>query len=75
MARWTGGWRGGEGRPRRRALGCLIWILALLLVLLLLSLIFGGFQKGTKAGTGSGPRHLLNPAAQELALGGVAAPF
>jgi hypothetical protein len=40
-------------------------------ILLLLSLIFGGFQNGTK--TGSGAVHQLQPAAQERALGGVAA--
>jgi hypothetical protein len=77
MARWMGGGRGGAGwtrrrGPRRRAVGCLVWILALVVVLLLLSLIFGGFQKGTKVG-GSGPGHRLQPAAQELQLGRVTA--
>ena len=76
MARRTGGRRGGSGRfrwrrPRSRTAGCLIWLLAVVVILLLLSLIFGGFQNGTK--TGSGTAHRLQPAAQERALGGVAA--
>lgn len=70
MARWMGRGRGAAG-SRSRAVGCLVWILALLVVLLLLSLIFGGFQKGTKVG-GSG-RERLQPAAQEFRLGGVSA--
>ena len=37
-------------RPRRRRTGCLLWILAVIIVLVVLSLLFGGFQKGTKAG-------------------------
>jgi hypothetical protein len=37
-------------RPRHRLTGCLLWILGLIVVLVILSLIFGGFQKGTKAG-------------------------
>ncbi len=48
---------GFGGKPRRRMgrlSGCLIWILALLVILLVLSLLFGGFQRGTKAG-GDGP--------------------
>jgi hypothetical protein len=78
MARRMGGRRGGSGRsgrrrPRSRAAGCLIWLLAAVVILLLLSLIFGGFQNGTK--TGSGAVHQLQPAAQERALGGVAAPL
>jgi hypothetical protein len=36
--------------PRRRLTGCLLWILGLIVVLVILSLMFGGFQKGTKAG-------------------------
>ena len=53
----------------------MVWILALLVILLLLSLIFGGFQKGAKVGAGSAPGHRLQPAAQELTLGRVAAQF
>jgi hypothetical protein len=72
----NGGPRGRAGfrrpwRPRNRAVGCLLWIVALLIVLLLLSVLFGGFQKGTKADSGVGYR--AHPAEQELALGGVAA--
>jgi hypothetical protein len=37
-------------RPRSRPAGCLLWILGLIVVLVILSLMFGGFQKGTKAG-------------------------
>jgi len=37
-------------RPRRRLTGCLLWVLGLIAVLVILSLMFGGFQKGTKAG-------------------------
>lgn len=73
MSRWMGG---GRGRTRPRgAVGCLVWILALLVILLLLSLIFGGFQKGSRVGSGSAPGHRLQPPAQELALGRVAAQF
>jgi hypothetical protein len=42
-----------RGRPPRRRIGCLGWLLVLLAVLVLLvilSVLFGGFQKGTKAG-------------------------
>jgi hypothetical protein len=72
----NGGWRGSSGRRRRwrpqsRAVGCLLWIVALLVILLLLSVLFGGFQKGTKVG--SAPRERAQAAAQELALGGIAA--
>jgi len=42
-------WR-GPGRPRRRLTGCLLWVLAIIIVLVILSLLFGGFQKGSKAG-------------------------
>ncbi len=42
---------GSRSRPRqRRRLGCLLWILGVIGILILLSLLFGGFQKGTKAG-------------------------
>jgi hypothetical protein len=76
MARWTGGGRGRAGWTRPRGpIGCVVWILALLVILLLLSLIFGGFQKGSKVGTGSGPGHRLQPPAQEFAFGRVAAPL
>jgi hypothetical protein len=49
------GWRrsgNGPRRPRNRRTGCLLWILGLIIVLVVLSLLFGGFQKGTKAGAG-----------------------
>ena len=70
----NGGPRGRAGfrrpwRPRNRAVGCLLWIVALLIVLLLLSVLFGGFQKGSKLGSGQ----RVHPAAQVLALGRVAA--
>ena len=72
-------WRGGRGRRRwgrpRGPVGCVVWILALLVILLLLSLIFGGFQKGSKVGSDSAPGRRLQPPAQELALGRVAAQF
>ncbi len=63
-----------RGKPRRVSpmVGCLFWVLVLLVILLLLSVIFGGFQKGTKAGSGPGQR--LNPAVQEVTLGGIAGP-
>jgi hypothetical protein len=43
------------GRPRRRLTGCLLWIVGLIVVLVILSLLFGGFQKGTKAGGDGDP--------------------
>ena len=36
--------------PRSRAAGCLLWIVLLVVILIVLSVLFGGFQKGTKAG-------------------------
>jgi hypothetical protein len=39
----------GPWRTRRRATGCLLWIVGLIIFLVILSLLFGGFQKGTKA--------------------------
>jgi hypothetical protein len=48
---------GRRWRPRTRAGGCLLWILVVIIVLIVLSLLFGGFQKGTKAGgLGAPPR-------------------
>ena len=50
---------GRRWRPRRRATGCLLWIVGLIVVLIILSLMFGGFRMGTKAG-GAGvlsPQH------------------
>jgi cell division protein FtsB len=44
-----------QGRRKIRARGCLLWLLALVVVLLALSLMFGGFQKGTKAGGAGAP--------------------
>ena len=38
-------------RPRSRAAGCLLWIVLLIVILIVLSVLFGGFQKGTKAGS------------------------
>lgn len=72
----NGGWRRGDGRrrrwrPRNRAVGCLLWIVAALVILLLLSVLFGGFQTGKKVGSGPGER--AHPAAQELPLGRIAA--
>jgi hypothetical protein len=49
---------GGRRRrwPRSRAGGCLLWIVLLIVILIVLSVLFGGFQKGTKAGSlGSAP--------------------
>jgi hypothetical protein len=68
MARRSGGWwrAGGEARgPRRRAMGCLMWMLVLVVVLLVLALMFGGFQKGKKAGDGrqARPQAQAQPAA------------
>jgi hypothetical protein len=60
--------RGDPVRSRSRRARFLIWVLALLVILLLLSLIFGGFQKGTKVGLGSGQGQRLQPAAQQIAL-------
>jgi hypothetical protein len=44
---------GGRRRrwPRSRAGGCLLWIVLLIVILIVLSVLFGGFQKGTKAGS------------------------
>ena len=36
--------------PRSRAAGCLLWIVLLIVILIVLSVLFGGLQKGTKAG-------------------------
>jgi len=48
---------GRRWRPRTRAGGCLLFILIVIIVLIILSLLFGGFQKGTKAGgLGAPPR-------------------
>ena len=52
-----------------------MWLLLLVLLLIVLSVLFGGFQKGAKVGAGSAPGHRLQPAAQELTLGRVAAQF
>jgi hypothetical protein len=49
---WQWPWR---RRRNRRVFGCLLWVLTLLLVLLVLSILFGGFQRGTKAGFGQVP--------------------
>jgi hypothetical protein len=44
-----------QKQRRVRARGCLLWVLGLVVVLLILSLLFGGFQKGTKAGSAGAP--------------------
>jgi hypothetical protein len=56
MARGHWGSRSGGGsrRARSRSIRFLIWVLALLVIVLLMSLLFGGFQKGTKVGSGPG---------------------
>ncbi len=54
-------------RPRRRLAGCLLWILAVIIVLIVLSLLFGGFQKGTKAGGAGSP---VPPRVTATATGG-----
>jgi ABC-type Fe3+ transport system permease subunit len=69
--RWGRTGRGGRQRRLSPLAGCLVWVLAFLVVLLLLSLIFGGFQRGTKVGGGSAPGQGLQPAAQEVTLGGI----
>jgi hypothetical protein len=53
--RLTGAGRGGSRPPRSLLVRILIWLAALLVLLLLLSVIFGGIEKGTKVGSGSGP--------------------
>jgi hypothetical protein len=59
-----GFWRRRSGRrSRRRGTGCLLWILAIIIVLVILSLLFGGFQKGTKAGGLGRPAPALAAAA------------
>jgi hypothetical protein len=67
--------------PRSRAGGCLLWIVLLIVILIVLSVLFGGFQKGTKAGSlaplthsrtsapiGAGPTALINHRGQLLPL-------
>jgi ABC-type Fe3+ transport system permease subunit len=51
--RRRGGYESRRGRrwPRSRAGGCLLWIVLLIVILIVLSVLFGGFQKGTKAGS------------------------
>ena len=44
--------------PRSRAAGCLLWIVLLIVILIVLSVLFGGFQKGTKAGP-RGPEFMI----------------
>jgi ABC-type Fe3+ transport system permease subunit len=62
------------GRQRRLATRVLAWLLALLVIFVLLSLLFGGFQKGQKAGLGSRSGQRFQSAAQEVALGAIARP-
>lgn len=68
--RLTGG--GGSSHPRSLLVRILIWLAALLVILLLLSLIFGGIEKGTKVGFGSGRWQRQQSSLQEIALGRVA---
>lgn len=59
---WLLGQGGGNPRPgRRRArlTGCLMWVLLLIIGLVVASLMFGGFQKGTKAGISGAPAPVL----------------
>lgn len=42
--------RNGRSRRRIGCLGWLLWLAAALVLLLVLALLFGGWQKGTKAG-------------------------
>ena len=42
--------RNGRSRPRIGCLGWLLWLAAALVLLLVLALLFGGWQKGTRAG-------------------------
>ncbi len=70
--RRRGGYESRRGRrwPRSRAGGCLRWIVLLIAILVVLSVLFGGFQKGTKAGSlghsctsapiAAGPTGLIN---------------
>jgi hypothetical protein len=56
--RWLSGRGGGGPGPRRRRsrlTGCLMWVLLLVIGLVVASLLFGGFQKGTKAGVSGAP--------------------
>lgn len=58
LRRLGAGGRRPPGRTRRRRigpLGCLLWLLALVILVLILSVLFGGFQKGTKAGMSGAP--------------------
>ncbi len=49
---------GRRWRPGSRAVGCLLWLAALIVILIVLALLFGGFQKGTRySGLGAGPAH------------------
>jgi hypothetical protein len=64
--------RRSGGRSRRRLTGCLLWILIVIIVLIILSLLFGGFQKGTKAGGLGRPAPVL-VAAAPVAVTGAAA--
>jgi hypothetical protein len=50
MVRSSRGRSPGRTTWRRPKGGCLLWVLGLLVILVILSLMFGGFQKGTKAG-------------------------
>ena len=53
-----GGGRNPQRRRRSRVTGCLLWLIAFVILLIILSQLFGGFQKGTKAGLGPPTWHL-----------------
>jgi hypothetical protein len=67
MARRYDRWSTDGERQRRftRPVGCLLWLVALLVILIVLSVLFGGFQKGTKAGGLPAQRDWRQVAAQE----------
>jgi ABC-type Fe3+ transport system permease subunit len=54
-------------RQRRLLSRVLLWLLGLVVILVLLALLFGGFQKGQKAGLREGPGQGPQPTAQEAA--------
>jgi hypothetical protein len=54
-------------RQRRLMTRVLLWILGLVVIFVLLALLFGGFQKGQKAGLPAGPAQRPQPTMQEAA--------
>jgi ABC-type Fe3+ transport system permease subunit len=74
-SRAGGAARATAPRRRRRLLTrVLLWILALLVVFVLLALLFGGFQKGQKAGLGSDPGRGFRSVASTESAGPLPAP-